>query len=179
MTNSYFSQVEAWRIPEAVIPDALAEMAIDGREGNEGIVLFLGRDKDATAEVTHLVKLRGPGLRKHPLQIKIDAALLNEVTDVAIENEVRLIGQVHSHGPGFSLDLSPTDKAYGLKTPYYLSLVAPDYGMSAVPIQRWGVHVFMENQGYVRLDAAEVESRIQVVPGAHARFITVGVADGF
>jgi hypothetical protein len=179
MTNSYFSQVETWRIPETVIPDALAEMAIDGCDGNEGIVLFLGRDKDAAAEVTHLVKLRGPGLRKHPLQIKIDAALLNEVTDVAIENKVRLIGQVHSHGPGFSLDLSPTDRAYGLKTPYYLSLVAPDYGMSAVPIQRWGVHVFMENQGYVQLSAAEVDRRVQVVPGAHAPFITVGVEDGF
>ena len=74
------------------IPDAIAEMAIDGREGNEGIVLFLGRDRGSAAEVTHLVKLRGPGLEKHPLQIKIGAALLNEVTDVAIENKVRLIG---------------------------------------------------------------------------------------
>src|ERR1700680_626685 len=86
VTNSYFSQIETWLIPETVIPDALAEMAIDGSDGNEGIVLFLGRDRGCTAEVTHLVKLRGPGLEKHPLQIKIDAALLNEVTDVAIEN---------------------------------------------------------------------------------------------
>ncbi len=179
MTNSYFSQIETWRISETVIPDALEEMAIDGRQGNEGIMLFLGRDKDAAAEVTHLVKLRGPGLEKYPAQIKIDAALLNEVTDVAIESKVRLIGQVHSHGPGYGLDLSPTDRVCGIKTPYYLSLVAPDYGMSAMPIQRWGVHVFMENQGYVRLSAAAVDRRIQVVPGAHVAFITVGVADGF
>lgn len=179
MTNSYFSQIETWRIPETVIFGALAEMAIDGREGNEGIVLFLGRDKDAVAKVTHLVKLRGPGLKKHPAQIKIETALLNEVTDVAIENKVRLIGQIHSHAPGYCLDLSLSDRFYGIKAPYYLSLVAPDYGMSVVPIQRWGVHVFMENHGYVRLTAAEVDRRIQVVHGPHIPSITVGVEDGF
>lgn len=179
MTNSYFSEVETWRIPKLSIPDALAEMALDGRDGNEGIVLFLGRDNGAAAELTHMVKLRGHGVEKHPAQIKIDAALLNEVTDVAIGNNVRLIGQVHSHGPGYSLDLSTTDRLYGVKTPYYLSLVAPDYGMSGVPIQRWGVHVFMENQGFVRLGIREVERRIQIVPGTNVPFITVGVEDGF
>ena len=179
MTNSYFSKVETWRIPEMAVPEALAEMALDGREGNEGIVLFLGRDKGSAAQVTHLVKLRGPGVEKHPAQITIDAALINVVTDAAIENNVRLIGQVHSHGPGYSLDLSATDKLYGIKAPYYLSLVAPEYGMAAVPIHRWGVHVFMEKQGYVRLSLREVERRIKTTPGVRIPFITVGVEDGF
>jgi hypothetical protein len=44
MTNSYFSEIQTWRIPEMAIADTLEEMAIDGREGNEGIVLFLGHD---------------------------------------------------------------------------------------------------------------------------------------
>jgi hypothetical protein len=179
MTNSYFSEIETWRIPESVIADALAEMAIDGRDGNEGIALFLGQDDDGYAEVTHLVKLRGPGLEKSPAQININAALLNEVTDVAIENKVRLLGQVHSHGPGYGIDLSRTDRVYGIKTPYYLSLVAPDYALLAAPIQRWGVHVFMEKQGYVRLSAVEANRRIQVVPGVHVSVITVGVEDGY
>jgi hypothetical protein len=179
MTNPYFSRVDAWRIPATVIPEALAEMAVDGRDGNEGIMLFLGRDNEAAAEVTHLIRLRGPHLEKYPNQIKIAPVLLNDVTDVAIENNARLIGQVHSHGPGDSLDLSPTDRAYGIKTPYYLSLVAPDYGMSAIPIQRWGIHVFIENRGYVRLCVAEVRHRIQVVPAKHIPVITVGAADGF
>jgi hypothetical protein len=179
MTNSYFSEIETWRIPEMAITDALEEMATDGREGNEGIVLFLGRDRDTVAEVTHLVKLRGLSLEKYPARINIDAALLNDVTDVAIGNKVRLIGQVHSHGPGFGLDLSPTDRAYGIRTPYYLSLVAPDYALSAAPLKRWGVHVFMENQGWVRLSPSEAERRLQVVPNTHAPMITVGGADGF
>jgi hypothetical protein len=179
MTNSYFSEIETWQIPEIAISDALKEMAIDGRNGNEGIALFLGRERDAVAEVTHLVKLRGPGLQKYPARINIDAALLNDVTDVAIEHKVRLIGQVHSHGPGYGLDLSPTDRVYGIRTPYYLSLVAPDYALSAAPLQRWGVHVFMENQGWVRLSASKADRRLQVIPDACASVITVGGQDGF
>jgi hypothetical protein len=175
MTNRYFSQIDAWRIPETAIADVLAEMAIDGREGNEGIVLFLGREDLAVAEVTHLVKLRGPGIKKRPWQITISAALLNEVTDVAIEHKVRLVGQVHSHGPGYGLDLSPTDRSYGIRAPYYFSLVAPDYALSSEPIHRWGVHVFLERQGYVRLPPAEVSRRIQIVPSLRIPFITVGV----
>lgn len=179
MTNSYFSEIETWRIPEMAIADALKEMAIDGSEGNEGIVLFLGRDTDAVAEVTHLLKLRGGGVEKYPAWINIDPALLNDVTDVAMDNKVRLIGQVHSHGPGYGLDLSPTDRTYGIRTPYYLSLVAPDYALSAVPLQKWGVHVFMENQGWVRLSASEADRRLQVLPNARASVITVGGEDGF
>lgn len=179
MTNSYFPEIETWCLPEMAIADALKEMAIDGREGNEGIVLFLGRDMDAVAEVTHLLKLRGTGVEKYPARINIDAALLNDVTDVAIGNKVRLIGQVHSHGPGYGLDLSPTDKVYGIRTPHYLSLVAPDYALSAAPLQRWGVHVFMENGGWVRLGASEASRRLQVIPDAFASVIAVGGENGF
>ena len=179
MTNSYFSEIQTWRVPEMAIADTLEEMAIDGREGNEGIVLFLGGDRDAVAEVTHLVKLRGPCIEKYPWRINIDAALLNDVTDIAIENKLRLIGQVHSHGPGYGLDLSPTDKAYGIRTPYYLSLVAPDYALTATPLQSWGVHVFMENRGWLRLGASEASRRLQVLPGKHASVITVGGEDGY
>jgi hypothetical protein len=86
---------------------------------------------------------------------------------------------VHSHGPGYGLDLSPTDRVYGIRTPHYLSLVAPDYALSAAPLQRWGVHVFMENGGFVRLGASEANRRLQVIPDASASVITVGGEDGF
>jgi proteasome lid subunit RPN8/RPN11 len=178
MTNPYFPEIESWQIPEMVVADALEEMAIDGRQGNEGIALFLGRDNNGAAEVTHLVKLRGPGLEKYPDQISIHSSLLNEVTDVALSNKVRLIGQVHSHGPGYGISLSYTDRTYGIKTPYYLSLVAPDYALSSAPLRSWGAHVFMEKQGYVRLNAAEADRRLRIVAGASVPIITVGAENG-
>ena len=59
MNNPYFTQSGLWRIPQAAIEDSLDEMAIDGIKGTEGIVLWLGKDSDDTAVVTHLIRLRG------------------------------------------------------------------------------------------------------------------------
>jgi proteasome lid subunit RPN8/RPN11 len=176
MTNSYFSYVEEWRIPETAISDSLAELAVDGEHGNEGIVLWLGRDESEVAEVTHLVRLRGPLVEKCPDLINIHPSLLNDVADVAMDHKARLIGQVHSHGPGYRLDLSPTDRDYGIKAPYYLSLVAPDYGMTNASIHLWGVHVYFEADGYLRLTPQEVHRRINVVRGPGLPFLTVGAA---
>lgn len=169
-----FSETTKWLLPETVLPDSLMEMAIDGRRGNEGVVLWLGRDEGEIAEVTHLVKLRGPLVTKRPNHIHIESALFNDVADFAIDYSIRLLGQIHSHGPGYSLNLSPTDRVYGLQTPYYLSLVAPDYALSDSSIIDCGVHVFRPERGYVRLNDAEVSRQISVVPGPHLPFIEVG-----
>jgi hypothetical protein len=172
--NPYFANVEKWRISHTIVPDALAEMALDGHRNNEGIVLFLGRDHDDFTEITHLVKLRGPHIKKYPDLINIEAPLLNEVADLASSHGVRLIGQVHTHGRGYSLDLSPTDREYGIQAPFYLSFVAPDYALSHSDLKSWGVHVFMEGNGYVRLRPIEVEQRIEIVPGPQLPFLTAG-----
>lgn len=181
--TSYFSKTTKWKISETVLPDSFGEMALDGEFGNEGIVLWLGRDQGASAEVTHLVKLRGPLIYKCPNQIRIHSALFNEVADVAIEHNVRLLGQIHSHGAGFDLDLSFSDRSYGLQTPYYLSLVAPNYARFVVPVSACGVHVFKPTRryllwpgpsAYVRLKLREVHRSLEIVPGPHLPFITVG-----
>lgn len=171
---TFFSETTKWLLTETVLPDSLMEMAIDGRCGIEGVVLWLGRDEGEVAEVTHLVKLRGPHVTKRPNHIHIESALFNDVADFALDNSIRLLGQIHSHGPGYSLNLSPTDRVYGLQTPYYLSLVAPDYALSDSSIIDCGVHVFRPERGYVRLNDAEVSRQISVVPGPHLPFIEVG-----
>src|SRR5579862_4576399 len=151
MNDQYFSPTRVWRIPGAAIEDSLDEMAIDGLKNREGIVLWLGKDDGDIAEVTHLVRLRGPLIEKHSDFINIQPALLNDVADIAIENRVRLVGQVHTHGPGYRLDLSPTDRNCGIQAPWYLSLVAPDYAQTRSPLHAWGAHVFMRETGFVRL----------------------------
>ena len=172
--TSLFSETTTWRLPATVLPDSLEEMAIDGRRGNEGIVLWLGRDDGETAEITHLVKLRGPLITKRPNQIHIESELFNDIADVAIEKKVRLVGQIHSHGRGYSLDLSPTDRIYGLQTPHYLSLVAPDYGLTPCSITDCGIHVFQPGRGYIRLSLGEVAQKLEIIQGVHPPLIEVG-----
>lgn len=172
--NPYFSETKGWRIPERAIAESLAEMAIDGGAGNEGIVLWLGRDRGDIAEITHLVRLRGPLIEKCPDFINIHPSLLNDVADLTIAHSVRLVGQVHSHGHGYGIDLSPTDREFGIRAPQYLSLVAPDYADTTVQVHSWGVHVYVEGFGYSRMSLEEASRCLEVIAGVAVSWLTVG-----
>ena len=137
----------------------------------------LGATRVRWPKATHLVRLRGALIEKHPDFINIHPSLLNDVADIAIEHKVRLIGQVHSHGPGYWLDLSPTDREYGIRASSYLSLVAPDYGNTNASIQHWGVHVYADCDGYLRRKSARSPpSDPECRAARHLPFLTVGGA---
>ena len=174
MNNPYFSPTRLWRVPQAAIEDSLDEMARDGDNGHEGIVLWLGKDTDEIAEVTHLIRLRGRLVEKRKDFINIPPALLNDVADVAIEHGIRLVGQVHSHGPGYGVDLSPTDRMHGIQAPSYLSLVTPDYARSRAPLHDWGMHVYTCEAGYVRLSRDEARRCLQITGSLRPPMLTVG-----
>lgn len=174
MSNPYFPQTRFWRIPQAAIEDSLDEMAIDGAKGTEGIVFWLGKDRDDVADITHLVRVRGPLVEKRKEYVNIHSALLNDVADIAIEHSLRLVGQVHSHPPGYGVDLSPTDRRDGIQVPFFLSLVAPAFARMRVPIHDWGVHIYTAKAGYIRLGRAAARECLQVISGARPPMLTVG-----
>lgn len=174
MNNPYFSPTRLWRIPRAALEHSLDEMARDGDHGHEGIVLWLGKDIGEIADVTHLIRLQGPLVQKRKDFINIHPALLNDVADIAIEHGIRLVGQVHSHGPGYGVDLSPTDRMHGIQAPYYLSLVAPHYGKTRAPLHDWGAHVYTSKAGYVRLSRDQARRCLQITGSVHPLMLTVG-----
>jgi hypothetical protein len=174
MNNPYFPQTRLWRIPQAAIEDSLDEMSLDGAKGSEGIVLWLGKDSEDIADITHLIRLRGPQVEKRKEYINIQPALFNDVADIAIEHGLRLLGQVHSHPPGYSVDLSPTDRMYGIQVPSYLSLVAPDFARTRVPVHDWGVHIYTAKAGYVRLGHEAARRCLEITDGLRPPMLTVG-----
>ena len=172
---TFFAPVNTWRIPEPAFAASLQEMARDGVRGDEGVALWLGRRGGGQAEVTHMVALRGPGVVKRPDQLVIEPALLNDVTDLAVELGVVLVGQIHSHGELYGTDLSHADRTLGIRVPYYLSLVAPDYALRPrTRLEDCGVHVFEPGRGFRRLSVAEVGRRLQAVADASVPVLTVG-----
>src|SRR3546814_16333189 len=99
---------------------------------------------------------------------------MNEVTDVAVDLGMTLIGQVHSH-PGTFVDLSIPDRKYGIKVPGFLSVVAPHYATRpGTSIANCGVHVFDSDRGYERLPAGDVARRLSVVHRAPVSILMVG-----
>ena len=172
---SLYDPVDVWRIPVSVLPDSIAEMAPDGKRGCEGIVLWLGSVAQRTATITHLVGLHGPKVIKRPDHLRIDPDLFNELADLCEEVGSTLLGQIHSH-PGTFVDLSETDRRYGVSTPHYLSVVAPYYAQDpSVGWTQCGVHVFHPTSGFQRLSAELVTRRIQIVSDVRPPLTRLGV----
>ncbi len=163
--SKYFPPISKWHLPQAVLPMSLKELAYDGVMGNEGVVLWLGQRRNGIATITHLVGLRGQSVIKQPDFLHIEASLFNEIADLAIELGITLLGQIHSHGRWFGTDLSPTDRALGIATPYYLSIVAPDFGLrSRLQLADCGIHIFEPGHGFRRLSNEEVRRQVEVTP---------------
>lgn len=172
---NYFSVPSAWNIPETALQRSMEEMAIDGVIGREGVSMWLGSHEGETASITHVAVLRGPGVRKAPKFLQISSDLVNDLTDVAIERGLTLIGQIHSHGTYYGTDLSPTDRLNGISVPGYLSVVAPDYAMRpATTISECGVHIFEQPTGWRRFSPREVNHRIRITSGIAVPILVVG-----
>ena len=171
---SPFPEVKRWRIPITAWVASLDELGVDGELGREGIAFWLGRREAGVATVSAVALLRGPLIRKFSNQIFIDAGLVNELTDAAIAAGYRVVGQIHSHGPWTTTDLSETDRELGLAVPYHLSIVAPDFGRRRVQPSGCGVHVYLPGDGFRLLKRVEVDERIRLVVAGPAAVLTVG-----
>jgi len=172
---SFYPPVESWLLPRAALDASMREMAIDGRLGREGVALWLGKREGGSAAVSHVVVLRGPGVIKRRDLLQISADLLNDVTDVAIELGLMLVGQIHSHGLEFGTNLSNTDRRYGIMVPDYLSVVAPDFALrNSTTITDCGVHVFVAGSGYRRFPTNEIIQRVHVSDVSEVPVLTVG-----
>jgi hypothetical protein len=150
-------------------------MARDGLHGNEGVAMWLGHYEDTTAIATHVGILRGAHVRKAPDQLLIGSELINDLTDLAAASSVRLIGQIHSHGPRYSTHLSETDRRYGIAVPGMLSLVAPDFALRAnTSLDECGVHLFRPGEGWVRFTKAEIGARLSLFDDGTVKALMAG-----
>jgi hypothetical protein len=171
----FFEPVSEWQLPRRALEASIEEMAVDGRLGNEGVALWLGTRLDGVSQIQAIVVLRGADVVKKPDLLVIGAKTMNNVTDVAIERRLSLVGQIHSHGKYFGTNLSATDRRCGVCIPHFISVVAPEYGLRRFTgIVDCGVHVFLPNQGFVRLSAQEVVRRVKMIDVADVAVITVG-----
>ncbi|WP_395612165.1 hypothetical protein [Allosphingosinicella sp.] len=161
--TDFFAIPDRWEIPDYVWQQSFDDMAIDGRRQREGVALWLGEADDHVAKATQVVLLRGPGVIKSINQLMISADLMNVVADAALARDLILVGQIHSHHPLASTDLSYPDRHMGITSPGYLSLVAPDFAQRAkTQIGDCGVHVHEGKSGWRRLPVGEIARRIDM-----------------
>lgn len=167
---------ERWRLAEGLLPAVLDELAIDGLHNREGVLFLLGRHQELEGLVTHIVVLRGERVVKKEAHLHIPAELMNEVTDHVIEQDAVLLGQIHSHGRGYGVDLSYPDHFHGIRAPGFLSLVCPDFGLRpGTRLDDHGVHVFDAPHGFRRMDKAEIGQRFGTLSGVRVQRLVAEV----
>jgi len=167
---------DRWLLADGLLQATMQELAIDGGLHREGVAFFLGRHKDTVAHITHLCTLRGDKLDKTVDHLRIDPALMNEVTDLSIAEDLHLVGQIHSHGPGYGTDLSYPDHFYGIRVPGFLSLVAPDFAQRReTQLVECGVHVFETPGGFRRMPPGEISRRFGRLDNARHRVVVASV----
>lgn len=162
-------------MPATILEQSIAEMAVDGRNGNEGTCFWLGKRAKGEAEVSHLVFLRGNGIHKSPLNVRVSAELMREVHERAEALGLSLVAQIHSHSSFCGVDMSPSDHAYGISVPFFLSIICPDYAQNpATTLLDCGVHVCLPEGGYIRLQRGEVKRKMIFMPGLLAGITVIG-----
>lgn len=153
----------------------MTEMAMDGRNGNEGTCFWLGKRVNGEAEIGHVVFLRGSGIQKSPLNVRVSAELMRELHERAEALGLTLVGQIHSHSSLCGIDMSQSDHAYGISVPYFLSVICPSFAQDpATSLFDCGVHVCLPARGYVRLLQKEVKRKIILMPDLVAGTTLVG-----
>lgn len=172
--NQFFPFVDKWHLSRSVLRESFADMRLDGISGNEGSCLWLGKRLNGSALITSIVVLRGRGIRKEPAFLHVTDDLMFEVADVAAAHDEIILAQIHSHGPGYGVDLSHTDHRYGIRVPYFVSIVAPDYAYRDVSLGNCGVHIFEPDKGYRRLELDETKDRFVIDDTLESTLLTVG-----
>lgn len=174
-STDFFPKVNRWRLPGSLLQQSMADMAIDGRKGNEGTCFWLGKRAGGEAEVSQVVLLRGEGVRKSPMNVRVSPELMREVHELAEKLGLILVGQIHSHSGVCGVDMSPTDHAYGVSVPYFLSIICPDFAQNpATNLSDCGVHVCLPERGYVRLSTREMRRKVILEPGRAAGVSVIG-----
>lgn len=153
-----------WSLPEDLLQRSLSIMRPLGERGNEGLALWFGNVEGYHAEVTHVVEVFGDGFRTSPVYMSLSLRAMAMLTDLGERIDAVLVGQIHSH-PGRLLELSDLDKAHGIRSQDYLSVVCPFFAQRPLSgISECGVHVF-ERQAYRRLTPVEIDRRLIPIRG--------------
>ncbi len=171
-----YPDINHWIIPDGLFRASLDELARDGKKGKEGMCLWLGsRGHDRNARFTHAGFFEPNSIKNGPAHIQIEPELMLDLHKKAEANGITLIGQIHSHPKIAGVNLSYTDRTYGISVPGYLSLVVPNFAMGKhVSIENCGVHMFVRGRGYRQLTKNEVAQKIVVDPKLGFSILKIG-----
>lgn len=156
------SQLEQVRVRLSDLVAAYRHFRDMGRQGCEGVALWVGRISDSNFEVTETVIPKQKGIRSDDgLAYVVEEAELRRLNVWLYEQNLRLIAQLHSH-PAAAYH-SETDDLYPIMTTVGgLSIVVPDFAAGPPDIEQCATYRLDQN-GWTELSTAETSKLIEIV----------------
>jgi hypothetical protein len=134
-----------------------------GRQGNEGMALWVGTVEGRTFHVTTTLIPRQTGVQTPVgICITVDGDELHRINVWLYERGLRLIAQLHSH-PTEAYH-SETDDTYPIATTQgCLSLVVPDFAVRPFALDECAVYRLDRRGTWQELTVNQVSSLIQII----------------
>jgi proteasome lid subunit RPN8/RPN11 len=132
------------RLPLSVVADTLAALQESGRQGCEGIVIWLGRHRDDDVEV---IETHHPIHEARTDMFHIPPAGMRKLQERLRESRMFVAAQVHSH-PGKAFHSEADDRWAIVRHVGALSLVLPKFGLETTASS------FLEDAKVFRLNEA-------------------------
>ena len=168
-TNRYFPSVEKFPLSQSLVERTLDALQAEGQFRVESLVFWAGTVTDGLATVTDVFVPKGPGVFKHPLQVRVSDELIAVLCGRLDPPRLVLLGQVHTHmGAAFH---SPSDDRFSMDTPGYISIVVPSFARADMAAgDGWA---FYECEGRGRFRPVEAEERVRRFPRVAEGEVTV------
>jgi hypothetical protein len=139
------SDVTRLMVPRPAVLEMHAHLAMVGREGYEGLALWVGHQDGDTFRVTQTVIPAQRHIRTDDgVCVVTEADELHRLNVWLFKNKLSLIAQIHSH-PGRAYHSSTDDEFAIATTVGCFSLVVPDFARAPFDLRRTATY---------RLDAA-------------------------
>lgn len=164
-TVSPYSTIHSFHLPANLLEATVQILRHEGAGQVESILFWAGTLGNRQGRVTRVLVPRGPGVFKHPLQVRVSDGIIAGLCDFIDPPSIVLLGQVHTHK--FEAYHSVADDENSLDTPGYLSVVIPRFASNASGTwQEWAFCECIASKTFRQFPAAEVHERIIVEPTA-------------
>ena len=140
MSAPRLADVQKVRIDAHVVRSTLGALQRCGKQGAEGLVLWLGQIEGEAAHISQAIMPPQEPIRNESgVGYFVDGKILFELNQALAETGLRLIAQVHSH-PSEAYHSAADDRYAIVTAEGGLSLVVPNFGWAPFDPTIWAIY---------------------------------------
>lgn len=160
---SGLAYIERVLVPHHIAAETQRFLQLVGRQGQEGLALWVGKAVEKEFHVTQLLIPRQRGIRTMDgVCAVVDSAEMYRINVELFKSGLRLIAQIHSH-PTDAYHSETDDENAIANTIGCFSLVVPNFGAGEFNLASTAVYRLSEKGEWLELDPHSAASIIRLI----------------